>query len=195
MVGDQKIVNDWIFMEERDAVNVAVITQEGKFLAFKQRKYAIPGETLAPVGGFINNGEAPFDAARREVWEELGVGSKRTKEILKNGGSLEHSKESNESPFGEATAQVQQDEHGLLLGNVSHDEGDSLGYFWGSTVHHGESGRWIHLHLFTQGCSATSGRRRDLGVYKSPRFGSSTTDFPLARGTTGCSHARSLSRG
>ena len=120
------IVNDWIFMEERDAVNVVVVTKEGKFLVFQQRKYAIPGETLAPVGGFINNGEAPFDAARREVWEELGVGSQRTKEILKERSSLfESAKESKEDPFGKATTPVQSDEYGLLLGNVPRDEAAS----------------------------------------------------------------------
>lgn len=118
------IVNDWIFIEERDAVNVAVVTKEGKFLAFQQRKYAIPGETLAPVGGFINNGEAPFDAARREVWEELGVGSQRTKELLKERSSLmsESSQETKEEPFGKATTPVESDEYGLLLGDVPHDE-------------------------------------------------------------------------
>jgi ADP-ribose pyrophosphatase len=147
MMGDKKIVNDWIFMEERDAVNVAVMTQEGKFLAFKQRKYAIPGETLAPVGGFINNGEAPFDAARREVWEELGVGSKRTKEILSHGGSLEHSKESNESPFGVATTEVQRDEHGLLLGNVSNDEGDSWVFLGKYRTMANRGGGFIYTYL------------------------------------------------
>ena len=75
-----KLIHDWIFMEERDAVNVAVSTAEGKFAVFRQRKYAIPGETLSPVGGFIDDGESPFEAARREVKEELGLGSRRTLE-------------------------------------------------------------------------------------------------------------------
>mmetsp|Transcript_21504 Transcript_21504/g.44249 ORF Transcript_21504/g.44249 Transcript_21504/m.44249 type:complete len:151 (-) Transcript_21504:320-772(-) len=73
------VITDWIFMEERDAVNVAVQTQSGKFAVFKQRKYAIPGETLSPVGGFIDDGETPFEAARREVLEELGLGSVSTR--------------------------------------------------------------------------------------------------------------------
>jgi ADP-ribose pyrophosphatase len=125
---NKMIVNDWIFMEERDAVNVVVVTKEGKFLVFSQRKYAIPGETLAPVGGFINNGEAPFDAARREVREELGVGSQRTKEILNEGSSLvllESAKETKEAPFGTSKTPVQLDEYGLLIGNVPHDEATS----------------------------------------------------------------------
>lgn len=71
------VVNDWIFFEERDAVNVAVQNAAGKFVAFRQRKYAIPGESFAPVGGFVDDGESPYDAARREVREELGLGSRR----------------------------------------------------------------------------------------------------------------------
>jgi hypothetical protein len=81
----KSVINDWIFMEERDAVNVAVQTAEGKFAVFKQRKYAIPGETLSPVGGFIDDGETPFEAARREVLEELGHGSAKTRQRLESG--------------------------------------------------------------------------------------------------------------
>ena len=72
-------VNDWVFMEEMDAVNVLVHDQRNNaFAVFKQGKYAIPGETYSPVGGFVNDGEAPWESARREVVEELGLGSQKT---------------------------------------------------------------------------------------------------------------------
>jgi 8-oxo-dGTP pyrophosphatase MutT (NUDIX family) len=83
-----------------------VYTKEGKFLLFRQRKYAIPGETLSPVGGFINNGETPFDAARREVLEELGVGSKR---LL-------------EKDRGASTSPIVLDQFGIADGKVPDDE-------------------------------------------------------------------------
>ena len=58
------IVGDWIFMEENDAVNVAVVTADGNFVAFEQSKYAIPGKTFAPVGGFVDDGEHPWESAK-----------------------------------------------------------------------------------------------------------------------------------
>lgn len=74
----QKVFNDWIFLEEVNAVNIVVHTVEGKFVVFKQRKYAVPGETFSPVGGFIDDGEHPWTSAKREVLEELGMGSSAT---------------------------------------------------------------------------------------------------------------------
>lgn len=78
----KSIVDDWIFMEEMDAVNVIVMTAEQKFAVFRQGKYAIPGETLSPVGGFVDVGESPWESARREVMEELGLGSSNTLEEM-----------------------------------------------------------------------------------------------------------------
>ncbi|KAL7505692.1 hypothetical protein ACHAXN_003132 [Cyclotella atomus] len=74
------VVNDWLFLEEVNAVNIVIQTAEGKFIVFEQEKYAIPGKTLSPVGGFIDENESPLTSARREVLEELGLGSKATLE-------------------------------------------------------------------------------------------------------------------
>jgi 8-oxo-dGTP pyrophosphatase MutT (NUDIX family) len=111
--------------EERNAVNVAVLTSENQWLVFETHKYAIPGKTLSPVGGFINNGETPWEAARREIWEELGVGSAVTKADMERGKELQESKESKGIPFGvENGAKVPVDEHGLAKGNVPETEPD-----------------------------------------------------------------------
>ncbi|KAL9186725.1 hypothetical protein ACHAXT_005963 [Thalassiosira profunda] len=78
-------INDWLFLEEVDAVNIVVHTLEDRFIVFKQRKYAIPGETLSPVGGFIDAGESPLTSAKREVLEELGLGSRRMLRTVREG--------------------------------------------------------------------------------------------------------------
>lgn len=73
---DGKQVDDWIFFDERDHVNVLVRERRGDFVVFRQSKYALGGkETLAPVGGFIEDGETPLAAAKRELHEELGLRS------------------------------------------------------------------------------------------------------------------------
>jgi 8-oxo-dGTP pyrophosphatase MutT (NUDIX family) len=104
---------NFCLQEERDHINAVVYTKENKFLLFRQHKYAIPGEMLSPVGGYINNKESPFEAARREVLEELGVGSKQ---------SLERLGSSNDPTFPLSTDAIVLDEYGIADGNVSDDE-------------------------------------------------------------------------
>mmetsp|Transcript_3215 Transcript_3215/g.3814 ORF Transcript_3215/g.3814 Transcript_3215/m.3814 type:complete len:285 (+) Transcript_3215:92-946(+) len=71
-----KRINDWLFVEIPNQINV-LVEHKGKFLVFNQTKYGLKGHSLAPVGGYIEPGETSFDAARREVNEELkmSVGS------------------------------------------------------------------------------------------------------------------------
>ena len=77
-------IDDWLFLEEVDAVNIIVQTIDNQFVIFNQYKYAIPGSTLSPVGGFIDEGESPLTSAKREVLEELGLGSKQTAQLVKD---------------------------------------------------------------------------------------------------------------
>jgi ADP-ribose pyrophosphatase YjhB (NUDIX family) len=69
-------VDNWVWFVERAHVNVLVRTKvDRRFVLFRQSKYALPEETLAPVGGFVEDGESPLDAAKRELLEELGLRS------------------------------------------------------------------------------------------------------------------------
>jgi len=69
---DGQIIHDWPWVITPDYINVAVVTVEGKFLCMRQFKYGAQKTILAPVGGYLEPGEAPLEAAKREVLEETG---------------------------------------------------------------------------------------------------------------------------
>jgi len=69
---DGHIIDDWPWLITPDFVNVVAVTEEAEFLCFRQTKYAVDGTSLAPVGGYLEPGEAPLAAAQRELLEETG---------------------------------------------------------------------------------------------------------------------------
>jgi ADP-ribose pyrophosphatase len=70
-----RVIEDWPWLIKPDYVIVAVVTEEGEYLCFRQTKYAVNGSTLAPVGGYLEPGEDPLAAAKRELHEETGFES------------------------------------------------------------------------------------------------------------------------
>lgn len=70
---DGQIIEDWSWVVTPDYVNVLVITAEQQVAMFRQTKYGIEGDSLAPVGGYIEEGETPLAAAQRELHEEMGM--------------------------------------------------------------------------------------------------------------------------
>ncbi len=69
---DGSVIDDWPWIITPDYVNVVAVTEDGKYPIFRQTKYSVEGVTLAPVGGYIDPGEDPLAAARRELLEETG---------------------------------------------------------------------------------------------------------------------------
>jgi ADP-ribose pyrophosphatase len=69
---DGRVFDNWPWIITPEYINVAVITEAGKFIVFRQTKYAVEGTSLAPVGGYLESGEDPLAAAKREVREEAG---------------------------------------------------------------------------------------------------------------------------
>ena len=72
---DGKLISQWGWVVTPDFVNIVAVTTDEKFLCFRQTKYAIRDLTLAPVGGYMENGEIPLNAAKRELLEETGYTS------------------------------------------------------------------------------------------------------------------------
>mmetsp|Transcript_55457 Transcript_55457/g.134653 ORF Transcript_55457/g.134653 Transcript_55457/m.134653 type:complete len:253 (-) Transcript_55457:831-1589(-) len=71
-----KIVDDWMFFDESNNVNILVEHNDDTFWVLQQKKYGIPEDiTLAVVGGLIEPQETPLEAAQRELHEELDLQS------------------------------------------------------------------------------------------------------------------------
>ncbi len=67
-----QIIEHWHWVTTPNYVNVLAVTPEGRYLVFRQGKYGLDGDSLAPVGGFMEPGEEPLRAAQRELLEETG---------------------------------------------------------------------------------------------------------------------------
>ncbi len=67
-----QVIENWPWVTTPNYVNVLAVTPQGKYLIFRQGKYALEGESLAPIGGYLEPGEAPLAAAQRELLEETG---------------------------------------------------------------------------------------------------------------------------
>ena len=72
---DGRLIPEWPWIITPDYVNVVAVTEEGEFVCFRQVKYGLEGDTLAIVGGFMEEGEEPLAAAKRELLEETGYES------------------------------------------------------------------------------------------------------------------------
>jgi 8-oxo-dGTP pyrophosphatase MutT (NUDIX family) len=69
---DGQVISDWPWVVTLDYVIVLAVTEDGEFLCFRQTKYGVDGTSLAAVGGYLETGEEPLAAARRELREETG---------------------------------------------------------------------------------------------------------------------------
>lgn len=72
---DGQFIPDWPWIIIPSAAIVLAVTEDNKFLCFRQTKYAIEGTSLAPVGGMLEPDETPLNAAKRELLEEMGCES------------------------------------------------------------------------------------------------------------------------
>ncbi len=72
MLPNGELILDWPWIITPEFVTIIVITAKAEFVLFRQTKYSIDGVGLAPIGGYIEQGELPLQAAKRELYEEVG---------------------------------------------------------------------------------------------------------------------------
>ncbi len=72
---DGRQIPNWPWVITPDYINVVALSEDERFICFRQVKYGIEGTTLSIVGGYINEGEEPLAAAQRELLEETGYKS------------------------------------------------------------------------------------------------------------------------
>ncbi len=63
-----------LVFESADWVNVVARTKDGLLVMVEQYRFGIEDLTLEPVGGLVDEGEEPIEAAKRELLEEAGFG-------------------------------------------------------------------------------------------------------------------------
>ena len=69
---DGKIIEEYFVVELPTTVCAVAITEEGKVLMVKQYRHPIEETILEIPGGFIDKGETPEEAVKRELKEETG---------------------------------------------------------------------------------------------------------------------------
>lgn len=69
---DGRINDEFYILEYPDWVNVIAITKDGEFVMVEQYRHGLQGVFIELCAGVVEEGEAPLEAAKRELVEETG---------------------------------------------------------------------------------------------------------------------------
>lgn len=78
------IIDDYFVWNSGNVAMVVPVTENGKFILVKQYKHGIGEIMIEYPAGYINEGEKPLDAAKRETLEETGYKLKDIQLLAKN---------------------------------------------------------------------------------------------------------------
>jgi ADP-ribose pyrophosphatase len=119
---DGRVIPNWPWVITPDFVNIVPVTDEDRFLCFRQVKYGAEGLTLACIGGYLEPGEAPLAAAQRELREETGYSApdwlslgSYTVDANRGNGKGYYFLARHARPDGERKADDLEEQHLLLL--------------------------------------------------------------------------------
>lgn len=79
---DGRINPEHYVLEYPEWVNIIAITREGEFVMVRQYRHAMDIVLDELCAGVVEQGEAPVDAAKRELLEETGYGGGTWREIM-----------------------------------------------------------------------------------------------------------------
>jgi ADP-ribose pyrophosphatase len=142
---DGRVIEGWPWIITPDFVNVLATTAAGDYLVFRQTKYGVSGSSLAPVGGYIEPGEDPLNAAKRELLEETGYKASNWISLgnfpvdgNRGAGTAHFFLAEQAQPFGDADADDLEEQELLLLSRADIEEALAAGDFkllpWASIV-------------------------------------------------------------
>ncbi len=69
---DGRVIDNWPWVIIPEFVDVLPVLEDGRILCMRQFKYGVGEVSLSTMGGMIDPGETPEQAARREMAEEMG---------------------------------------------------------------------------------------------------------------------------
>jgi ADP-ribose pyrophosphatase len=69
---DGRVIEEWPWVVIPSFVDVLPVLEDGRILCMRQFKYGVGEISLSTMGGMIDEGETPEQAARREMFEEMG---------------------------------------------------------------------------------------------------------------------------
>ena len=79
---DGKLVPEYYVLEYPTWVNIIAITTEGEMVMIRQYRHGFDQVLVELCAGVVEHGEAPIEAARRELLEETGYAGGEWREVM-----------------------------------------------------------------------------------------------------------------